>query len=153
MPNQTRGPEAVLHAPVTPEGLCQAQFATAPQDNVSVYPTATDETAAAADQVNKHLFKGIVIIDFCKGGKLSAVLSVIPFQLTTPVQQKGEVAAFLSKQSIIAIYIQIHKSQVMQGSLAAFCLTSSLVHLWKQQSGVLACMPRTLIALQQFHHN
>lgn len=57
MPNQTSGPEAVLHVPVTTEGLCQAQFATAPLDNVCVYPTATDGTAAAADQVTRFCFK------------------------------------------------------------------------------------------------
>lgn len=83
MPNQTK---AALRVPVSPEGRCWAQFAIAPRDNVCVYPTATDATAAAADQVTL-------------------------FQLSAAVPQKGEVAVFISKLSIVAFYILIRTSQ------------------------------------------
>lgn len=89
VPNQTKGPEAVLHVPVTPEGRCQAQFATAPQDNVSVYPTATDWTAAAAEQVNKLV-------------KMYSKCDFNPIPRTSATEREGCCVA--SKQSIVAIY-------------------------------------------------
>lgn len=73
------GPEAVLHVPATTQAPCRAQYATAPLDSVSACPTATDGTAAAADQVTLDRFKCIAATNFAEAA----------------VQQRGDVAVFL----------------------------------------------------------